>query len=100
MALVHPDLARNATVVFLLTALFHWARFKYGERSYRFALLEAGHLAQNIHLVSAALGVGSVPIGGFIDDELNRLVGVNGVDEAVVYAIAVGAPGQDRTGVT
>jgi len=96
-AILYPDIVARAGVVVLLGALFHRHRFKYGERGYRFTLLDAGHLAQNVYLLSAALNVGCVAIGGYLDDEINELVGMNGVDEAVVYLLAVGRPRTTET---
>ncbi|HEL1759501.1 TPA: SagB/ThcOx family dehydrogenase [Streptococcus suis] len=43
--------------------------YKYGDRSYRFLTLEAGHIAQNLSLVSTAYSIGSVCSGGFLDGE-------------------------------
>lgn len=43
---------------------------KYGERGYRFLLLEAGHLMQDLCLVSASLGLGTVPLGGCLEQEI------------------------------
>ena len=43
------------------------------------------------------MDLGSLCIGGFFDDELNNLVGVNGLDESVVYAVAVGVPESDTS---
>jgi SagB-type dehydrogenase family enzyme len=45
---------------------------KYGERGYRFLLLEAGHLMQNLCLLSASLGLCTVPLGGYIEREVAR----------------------------
>ena len=45
---------------------------KYGERSDRFLLLEAGHLMQNLCLVSASLGLATVPLGGYFEQEIAR----------------------------
>lgn len=47
---------------------------KYGERGLRFLLLEAGHLMQNLCLVSASLGLATVPLGGFFERDLARLM--------------------------
>lgn len=80
----------HAAVVFAMTASFWRTKIKYGSRGYRFTLQESGHLAQNIELVCEALGLGSVPIGGYQDEDVNDLLGVNGVDEAVVYLSAIG----------
>ena len=43
--------------------------YKYGDRSYRFLTLEAGHISQNLSLVSTAYSIGSVCSGGFLDGE-------------------------------
>jgi SagB-type dehydrogenase family enzyme len=85
-----PELVATASCVLLLTAVFWRARFKYGLRGYRFALLEAGHVAQNVVLAAAALDLPALPLGGFYDARLDELLGLNGVDESVLYAIVVG----------
>ena len=43
---------------------------RYGERGERFLLLEAGHLMQNLCLVSASLGLCTVPLGGFLESAI------------------------------
>jgi SagB-type dehydrogenase family enzyme len=75
----------------VLTAMFWRTRFKYGVRGYRFALLEAGHVGQNVTLAAAALRVAALPVGGFFDRRLDELVGADGLDEASVYAIVLGS---------
>lgn len=66
------EMAEEAPLVIILTAIFRRSTFKYGERGYRWALIEAGHVAQNICTTSVSLGLGSCCIGGFYDDELTR----------------------------
>jgi SagB-type dehydrogenase family enzyme len=82
----------HAAVVFVLSGAFGRSHFKYGERGYRFAMLEAGHIAQNILLAATARGLGAVAVGGFIDEEVNDLLDLDGVDEAAIYMIAAGHP--------
>lgn len=65
---------------------------RYGGKAYRLALLEAGHLAQNLMHVGTALGLGSLPICGFDDEGLARAVGLAYPFEVVVYAIGFGRP--------
>jgi SagB-type dehydrogenase family enzyme len=89
-ALVDPDLAANAAALVVVTAMFWRSRFKYGQRGYRFALLEAGHLMQNALLAAAALGVPARPLGGYYDRLLDALVGADSLDEASVYALLLG----------
>ena len=47
----------KASALVLLSANFSRTKFKYGERGYRFALIEAGHIAQNLLLASLSLGI-------------------------------------------
>jgi SagB-type dehydrogenase family enzyme len=88
---MRQEFIRHASLVLALTAIFRRSKDKYGERGYRFALLDAGHAAQNMYLVATALEIGAVAIGGFLDDRFNDLLEVDGVAEAVVYLLAFGA---------
>jgi SagB-type dehydrogenase family enzyme len=93
-----PATFTRAAVAFVITGMFGRSHFKYGERAYRFTLLEAGHICQNLLLAVTELGLGAVPVGGFIDEEVNALIDLDGVDEAALYLVAVGRrarhPGQ------
>lgn len=40
---------------------------KYGDRGYRYTILEAGHAAQNLQIFCAEVGLGCVEVGGFYD---------------------------------
>jgi SagB-type dehydrogenase family enzyme len=85
-----PELVVPAALVLLVTAVFWRSRFKYGLRGYRFSLLEAGHVGQNALLAASSLGLGAVPLGGLYEGRVEELLGVNGVDESLVYALAFG----------
>jgi SagB-type dehydrogenase family enzyme len=80
----------TAAVAFAISACFERQSVKYRERAYRFTLMEAGHLAQNLLLVGTALGLGTLPVGGFLDDELNRYLGLDGVKESLLYLVMMG----------
>jgi SagB-type dehydrogenase family enzyme len=73
-----------------ITALFQRSTFKYGPRGYRFAFLEAGHVAQNINLASTAMGLGSVNICGYFDREIDELLGIDGLKHSTIYMIGIG----------
>ncbi len=89
-ALVDPLVASRAAAVIAITGMVWRSRFKYGARGYRFALLEAGHVAQNVALAAAALRLSCLPLGGFYDRDVDRLVGADGLDEATLYLVAIG----------
>lgn len=81
---------KKSCLVLILSAVFNRTLFKYQDRGYRFILMEAGHLAQNVSLVCHAMGLGSVLIGGFLDDEMNQLLDLDGRYESVIYPIIIG----------
>jgi SagB-type dehydrogenase family enzyme len=89
-ALLTEPFIHNANLVFYLAAVFKRTQKKYGPRGYRYILLEAGHVAQNICLLAAEQGLGSLCMGGFLDSKLNHLLGLSAGQEAVVYSVAVG----------
>jgi SagB-type dehydrogenase family enzyme len=82
--------AGQAGAVFAMTGIPLKSRVKYAERGYRFMLLEAGHIAQNLLLAANSLRLAAFAIGGFIDDELDRMLGIDGLDEVSLYLVAVG----------
>jgi SagB-type dehydrogenase family enzyme len=86
-----PELGATPAIV-VLTAILARSRLKYGERAYRFVLLEAGHVAQNLLLAAEHFGLCACAIGGFVDDELDAILGIDGTDEVSLYALAIGHP--------
>lgn len=63
----------QAAVDIIICAVYSRLSVKYGQRSQRYAHIEAGHIAQNIHLEAVALGLGSVPVGAFDDAAVARV---------------------------
>jgi SagB-type dehydrogenase family enzyme len=88
---VYPEPVGRCAVLVAVTAVFWRSRFKYGVRGYRFALIEAGHVVQNVLLAATALRLGAVPLSGFYDRPMDELLELDGVNESMVYAVAVGA---------
>lgn len=80
----------NASAVVIFSAVFPRTLKKYGPRGYRYVLFEAGHAAQNVCLLAAELGLGSLCIGGFYDHRLNAYLGLDGKTEAAVYIVGLG----------
>ena len=87
---IGQEMLGRAPVCFVLTAIFQRTRWKYRERAYRYVLLEAGHIGQNLYLAATSMRLGACAVGAFLDDELNRLLGLDGEQEAALYLIAVG----------
>ncbi len=82
--------AQKASCLIVMTAVFYRNQMKYGERGYRYIMLEAGHIGQNIYLVSEALDLQCCGLGGTRDEHIEKLIGVDGAAESVLYGIVVG----------
>ena len=89
-ACVDQEMVAAAAVTFVWSAVWGRGGQKYGDRALRYAYLDVGHLAENLHLAATGLGLGACMIGAFFDDEMNALVGVDGQEETVIYAASVG----------
>jgi SagB-type dehydrogenase family enzyme len=87
--------AGQASAVIVLTAVVERSLRKYGDRGYRYLLVEAGHLAQNLNLTAAALGVGACNLGAFADHDLAALLALDTDVEIPLYAVAVGNPARE-----
>jgi SagB-type dehydrogenase family enzyme len=97
--LFQSDLARSAAAALFVSAVFFRSTFKYGDRGYRFVLLEAGHLMQNAVLTAGELGLAATPVGGYLDRSVDRYLGLDGLNESVVYMMLLGSPA-DTNGQT
>lgn len=93
-ALIADQFVREANVVVFIAAVFGRTQKKYGPRGYRYILLEAGHVAQNLCLLATEQGLGSLCMGGFMDSKINGFLGLDGIHEAVVYSVGIGHPDQ------
>jgi SagB-type dehydrogenase family enzyme len=67
---------------------------KYGERADRFLLLEAGHLMQNLCLLSISLGLATLPLGGVLEREVARALKLP-THDLVLYAGVCGRPSSE-----
>lgn len=86
---VGQEAVRDAPAVFVVSAVFERTEAKYGERAARYVHIEAGHVAQNVLLQAAALGLGSVPVGAFDDDAVSEILGLPS-DHEPLYLLPVG----------
>ena len=89
-AVTQPEIVETAGAIVVVAGVFARSRVKYGLRAYRHVLLEAGHVVQCALLAAAAAGLRSVPVGSVRDRAVEELLGLDGVDESLVHAFAIG----------
>ena len=94
-ALEEPDRLRGAAFAVLLANAFGRYRARYANRGYRYALIDTGHIVENLRLASAAHGLGEAGFARFHDAQLGALLGPAGRGLGVCFVSAVGAPGRD-----
>ncbi|MFH1640335.1 MAG: SagB/ThcOx family dehydrogenase [Candidatus Omnitrophota bacterium] len=82
---------RKAAADIVICAVYGRVTAKYGERGSMYTHIEAGHIAQNIHLQAVALGLGSVPVGAFSDEGVKKILSLP-EDHEPLYIIPVGYP--------
>jgi SagB-type dehydrogenase family enzyme len=89
-ACLDQQMAFNSAVDFVWTAVIERSKWKYLQRCYRYIYMDVGHIGQNFYLVAEALGLGACTIGAIYDDEINDLLGIDGINETTLYVGVVG----------
>ena len=90
-AAMGQGMIRSAPVTLVVVAEYGKINMRYGKRGMtRYVHMEAGHIGQNIHLISAAMGLGTVMIGAFSDDEVAKVLDIDVEREVPVYMMPVG----------
>jgi hypothetical protein len=82
---------RGGALLWILVGDAGRAARKYGERAVRFLLQEAGHLMQNLCLLSTGLGLATVPLGGYFERAIARQLLLPATD-LVLYVGGCGKP--------
>jgi len=80
------EYVRQASIVVLISGVLARTKLKYGE----YALLDIGHLGQNLYLSCTSLKLAIMTTCGFFDDLANKLLRIDGVDETAMYVAFIG----------
>jgi len=81
----------NAPIDIVVCALYPRTSYRYGRRGERYVHVEVGHVGENIHLQAVALGLATVEVGAFDDEEVRKVLGV---EEQIkpLYIMPLGKP--------
>ena len=74
------------------TAVPYRTEWRYTIVSAKIIAQDSGHLCQNLYLACEALGLGTCAVGAYNQELADKLCGVDGNDEFVVYISPVGRP--------
>ena len=82
--------AAKASVVFYWSMVPYRAEWRYGIYAHRIAMMDIGHVGENLYLAATALGLGTCGIGAFQYELCCRLFGLDDKEEYIVYTAPVG----------
>ena len=86
--------AAKAPAVLFLSCVPYRSEWRYVDLSHRVVLIDLGHVGQNIMLSAVSLGLGSCCMAAYDQALCDKILGLDGLDEYTVYAVAVGAKKQ------
>lgn len=90
----------TGAVVFIWTTIPYRMEWRYlPQFGSKIIAQDSGHLCQNLYLASEAIGCGTCAIGAYLQEKMDALVQVDGVDEFTIYVAPVGRI-QEFTSVT
>jgi SagB-type dehydrogenase family enzyme len=97
-AAAEPDLARRP-VTLALSAIYWRNTWKYQARGYRHFFWDSGTMLANLLAAAGALGLDPQILAGFVDADVNALLGLDVMREAALELIALGAAGPIDSGL-
>ncbi len=80
----------SVPVTLVCSAVFRRSAWKYQARSYRYCFWDNGTMGANLLAVAAAMGLPAKVLMGFVDDQVNHLLGIDGQREAGLYLVPIG----------
>jgi SagB-type dehydrogenase family enzyme len=83
------DFSTKCSGIIIITSVINRSTIKYGERGYTFSYIEAGHIGQNIALLSESIGLKCRPFGIFDNKRLTEFLDINTKEEIIIYTLAI-----------
>ena len=80
----------NCAVTFIWSAVPYKTEWRYTLEAKKIILQDSGHVCQNLYLACEAIGCGTCAIGAYHQKQFDRLCGLDGKEEFVVYVAPVG----------
>ena len=75
-AALDEEFIMEAPVDIVICAIYYRTSQRYGRRGEKYVHIEVRHAGENIHLQAMALGLATVEVGAFHDEEVREILGV------------------------
>jgi len=90
-AALNQEFIYQAPIDIVICALYERTATRYGSRGERYVHMEVGHAGQNIYLQATALGLATVAIGAFYDEQVREVLRLD-KQYKPLYIMPVGRP--------
>lgn len=80
----------KAGAVFFYSVVPYRAEWRYSASAHRVALIDAGHITQNLYVACSALDLGTCAIAALDTRQCDALFGLDGQEEFIFYAATLG----------
>lgn len=85
-----PNFAKKAGALFIWSTIPYRSEWKFDITAHKKILIDIGHVCQNLYLASESVGAGTCAIGIYDQIMIDKLLGLDGDEEFVIYLAAVG----------
>jgi SagB-type dehydrogenase family enzyme len=89
-ACFEQPMIKSSAVTFIWAAIPYRMSWRYGERSWRYLHVDAGHVCQNLYLAGESIDCGVCAIGAYSDELFAIALNLDIDNEFVIYAATIG----------
>ncbi len=89
-ALGGQEWANRANVNFFISVIAYRCEWRYGIYAHRVALMDVGHISENLYLAVTSIHYGGCGVGYINEAALNEAFELDGIEEYMIYAFPVG----------
>ncbi len=80
----------QAAVTFIWTTIPYRMEWRYDAAAHKVIALDAGHACQNLYLACEVIGAGTCAVAAYHQEEMDRLLRIDGEEEFTLYLAPVG----------
>jgi SagB-type dehydrogenase family enzyme len=89
-ACFEQPMIKTSAVTFIWVAIPYRMSWRYGERSWRYLHVDAGHVCQNLYLAGESIDCGTCAVGAYSDELFSIAMNLDIANEFVIYAATIG----------